>query len=125
MNVKVVDASAVAAILFDEPEADDVANTVEGAHLVAPFQLDYELANVCVVKSRRRPAERDEIVRTFDLRDRLNVQMRAVDAAGVVAIAEATGLTAYDASYFWLARSLGVELVTQDRRLRAAAQAAI
>ncbi len=41
----------------------------------------------------------------------------------VVSLALATGLTAYDASYLWLARLLGAELVTLDRRLAAAASA--
>ncbi len=125
MNVRVVDASAAAAVLFDEPEADDVATTLEGHQLVAPWLLEYELANVCLVKVRRRPCERDALVRAFHLRHRLHVQMREVDAVGVVAIAEETRLTAYDASYLWLARFLGAELVTLDRRLRAAAHAAI
>ena len=121
MNVEIVDASAMAEILFDQPEADDVASPLEDGHLVGPRLLRYELAKVCLVKLRRRPAERQAIVRAFELRHRLHVQMREVDAVGVVAIAEETGLIAYDASYLWLARFLGVELITLDRRLRAAA----
>jgi predicted nucleic acid-binding protein len=42
---KVVDASALAALLFAEPEADSIAQ-LEGARLVAPSLLDFELANV-------------------------------------------------------------------------------
>ncbi|MFP4126244.1 MAG: hypothetical protein ACLFU0_06310 [Alphaproteobacteria bacterium] len=53
------------------------------------------------------------------------MQLRELDAVGVVAIAAETRLTAYEASYLWLARFLGAELVTLDRRLRAAAHAAI
>jgi len=34
-----------------------------------------------------------------------------------------TGLTVYDASYLWLARRLGAELVTLDKALDAAARA--
>jgi predicted nucleic acid-binding protein len=32
-------------------------------------------------------------------------------------LAAATGLTAYDASYLWLARRLGADLVTLDKQL--------
>jgi predicted nucleic acid-binding protein len=39
----------------------------------------------------------------------------------VVLLAEATKLSFYDASYLWLSRSLGVPLVTLDRRLEDAA----
>jgi hypothetical protein len=40
----------------------------------------------------------------------------------VLTLAAATGLTAYDASYLWLARRLGAKRVTLDRQLAAAAQ---
>jgi len=46
----------------------------------------------------------------------------AVDRAAMLDLAEATGLLPYDASHLWLARSLGRELVTLDRK-RAAASA--
>ena len=39
----------------------------------------------------------------------------------VLALASATGLTAYDASYLWLARRLGAPLVTLDAQLARAA----
>jgi len=41
----------------------------------------------------------------------------AVDHDGVLALAASTGLTAYDASYLWLARRLSADLVTLDRQL--------
>lgn len=41
--------------------------------------------------------------------------------SGILELAEATGLTAYDASYLWVAHSMGAELVTLDRKLAAAA----
>ena len=42
-----------------------------------------------------------------------------VDQSAVVRLASATGLSSYDASCLWLARDLGVELITLDRRLAA------
>jgi predicted nucleic acid-binding protein len=40
-----------------------------------------------------------------------------VDHADTVLVSVATGLSAYDASYLWLAGHLGARLVTLDRRL--------
>jgi predicted nucleic acid-binding protein len=54
--------------------------------------------------------------------DRLLVDLVAVDTAAVVNVAEETGLTAYDASYLWLARELRSDLVTLDTALHAAAR---
>jgi predicted nucleic acid-binding protein len=119
-DAKVVDASALAALLFAEPEAENIAKRLEEARLAAPSLIDFELANVCVTKMRRQPSRRDAIRAAFDLANRLRVETIAVDHAAIVDLAEATGLTAYDASYLWLARALGAELVTLDRKLAGA-----
>ncbi len=123
MAVKVVDASALAALLFGEPEAEDVAGRLGGARLVAPALLGFELANVCLIKSRRHPEQQAALMAALRLRGRLGVEPVAVDHDGTVQLAVATGLTAYDASYLWLSRQLGAELVTLDRQLAKAAAA--
>jgi predicted nucleic acid-binding protein len=117
MPVKVVDASALAALLFGEPEAEAVAEQLVDARLVAPALLDFELANVCLIKARRHPEQRPVLTAAFQLRGRLAVNAVAVDHDGALELAAATGLTAYDASYLWLARRLGAELVTLDKQL--------
>ena len=88
--------------------------------MAAPSLLDYELANVCLTKIKRQPAQREALRAAFRLAHRLKIDAVAVDHAATLDLAEATGLTAYDASYLWLARSLGGELVTLDRKLAAA-----
>ena len=117
MPVKGIDASALAALLFGEPEAEDVAAQLDAARLVAPALLGFEVANVCLVESRRHPDQAAALRAAFRLRARLGVEEVAVDQDEVLELAAATGLTAYDASYLWLSRRLGAELVTLDRRL--------
>ena len=116
-RVSVVDASALAAILFGEPEGEAVAQFLAGSRLVAPALLAFELANVCLSKMRRQPQLREALFEAFQLRERMALEEAMVDAAGVVRLAAETGLTAYDASYLWLARELGADLITLDRQL--------
>ena len=123
MAVKVVDASAAAALLFGEPEADEIAKRLGSERRVAPPLIAFELANVCLTKIRRHRDQRPALLAAFGLRVRLAVEEIAVDHAEVVTLAASTGLTGYDASYLWLARALGAELVTLDRRLAQAADA--
>ena len=104
MPVKVVDASALAALLFGEPEAESVADRLGDARLVAPALLGFELANVCLIKSRRHPEQQPALAAAFRLRGRLAIEEVNVDLDGALELAAATGLTAYDASYLWLTR---------------------
>lgn len=121
MRVAVVDASVLAAVLFVEPEADDVVRRLGGARLAAPALLPYELANVCVQKARRRPAERrllvDRLARVVDL----GISEVSVDAVEVATLALESSLTAYDAAYLWVARSIGAPLISLDADLVRAA----
>jgi len=121
MDVKVVDASALAAIMFDEPEGEVVAVRLEDARLIAPVLLGFEIANVCLTKLRRDPEARAAILEAFVLQGGLTIESAHVDHAGVLILAEQTRLTGYDASYLWLAQRLNAELITLDRPLRRAA----
>lgn len=120
MDVKVVDASAIAALLFGEPDANEIAERLGNARLVAPALFGFELANVCLIKSRRHAGQREALREAFQLRHRLGVEEVAVDHDAILDLAAETGLTAYDASYLWAARQFRAELVTLDRQLATA-----
>jgi predicted nucleic acid-binding protein len=121
----VVDASALAAIVFQEPQAESVSRRLEGAIVFAPELLKFELASVAWKKAQRRPAEAVKILCALSiaLDHRWNLTWQDVQPADVVLTANATGLSAYDASYLWLAGSLGADLVTLDPRVAAASAA--
>ena len=118
----VVDASALAALVFNEPGAEDIARRLEGALVHAPTLLQYELANVAWKKATRRPSDAPALLRAVGdaLDEDAGINWCDVPAADAVLAALGTGLTAYDAAYVWLAGFLGAELVTLDRRVAAA-----
>jgi predicted nucleic acid-binding protein len=103
--------------MFTEPAREEVAARIEGVLLIAPQLLPFELANTCLSKCRRHPDLRAELIAQFERLAALNINLRDVDFLGVRALTEETGLTAYDASYLWLARSLNADLVTLDSKL--------
>ncbi len=53
----------------------------------------------------------------------LDINLDTIDVAEAIALAERARLSLYDASYLWLARVLGAELVTLDDELARAGQA--
>lgn len=121
MSVKVVDASAAVALLFGEPAAEQVATRLGSARLVAPALLGFEIANIGWKKVLRHPELRDKLLAAHRLFDALAIDTVAVEQHAVLLLALETGLTGYDASYLWLARQLGAELVTLDAHLAAVA----
>ncbi len=119
---KVVDASALAAVCCAEAADYGEAAQVRDCELVAPALLDFELVNVCISKLRRLPADPERLLAGYRARWTLGIETMDVDHVAVLALAQRTGLTGYDASYLHLAQTLGIELVTLDRKLAQAAE---
>jgi predicted nucleic acid-binding protein len=122
MRRVVVDASAIAAIVFNEPEAAQWVPRLEGAALFAPTLLRYELLSVAGKKCRHARDDSPRLIRALALAldPRAGITWMDPDPADVVLMAIATGLTTYDASYLCLAGLLDADLVTADRALAAA-----
>ncbi len=117
MSDKVVDASALAAIAFAEPGADAVIDQIDGHRLHAPTLIVFELMNVAWKRSKKQPAATALFLQALEVLEGLGLRFRGIDQGEVVRLGLATGLTAYDATYLWLARALAMPLVTLDKKL--------
>ena len=67
MTRVVVDASALAALVFQEPEGDAVRQRLDGAAVFAPALLRFELMNTAWKKVRRQPADAAKILTALSL----------------------------------------------------------
>ena len=121
MPVKVVDASALGALVFAEPDAGDVMNELSDAMLIAPSLIHYELASICLKKIHNHPSKTNELILAFQMAGRLAIETVAVNHVEVIELAKRTQLTTYDACYLWLVQKTNATLVTLDRRLKKAA----
>ena len=115
--ILVVDASAIAAVLYGEPEGATIRAHVRGETMIAPSLIDYELANSSLKKIRREPEKGAVVLAMLRGLETLAIRRVPTPALDVAALAVKTGLSAYDASYLWLAMSNDCELVTLDARL--------
>lgn len=88
--------------------------------MIAPALLDVELVSASLKKLRKNDQQKAEIIELFLSRNQIRWERRSVDHEAVFSLAIATGLSAYDASYLWLAETENVELVTLDQKLAAA-----
>jgi predicted nucleic acid-binding protein len=100
MAVKVVDASAIGALLFGEP---------------------FEVASICRKKLQRHGVQRHVILMALAMFGDMDIERIEIHLPGILSLAEQTRLTIYDASYLWLAGQAKAELVTLDQKLAAAA----
>jgi predicted nucleic acid-binding protein len=120
VTAKVVDASALASILFSEPTLSAMLARLSGHTLIAPTLLPFELANACVKKARAHPQHSVFFLQSLNGFEALGVDLRPVNSHAAAKLAHHTNLSAYDASYLWLARELNLELVTLDEKLNRA-----
>ena len=103
----VVDASALAAVLFAEPAGALMQEKLRDTRLIAPALLPFELASIYAKKCRRYPKDVGLLQRQWQW-------LRAL------ALALQHRLTPYDASYLWLALDQNLPLATLDTQLEAA-----
>ncbi len=118
MAGSIADASVLAALLFNEPRAAEAATLIGTTRLLEPTLLASELASVCRKKIRQNPDLRGPLLTSLEIGLALQIEWIEVDHVAVVNMALETGLTTYDATYLWLARTLQLPLLTFDEQLR-------
>lgn len=117
MPDRVVDASVIAAIAFEESRADEAAESIRDARLFAPDIFPYELTSVALKKTRIVPSRRFDI--EMRLRTALAMRIALIPTTPVelLKLALETNLTVYDAAYLQAARRIRCPLVTLDAKL--------
>ena len=117
----VVDCSAISGLLFQEHWQAQAAQKITDRALHAPYLLQAELANVAVKKHKQGLAQiADDGLAQFQVMD---IDLHPVKVQEVIALALRYQLSAYDASYLWLAAELKAPLATFDEKLATAAKA--
>jgi len=115
----VMDCSALAGIVFQEPWQDQALQRIAGRTLHAPGLLPYEITSVALKKLRRGEAHAaDGLEQALGM----DIELHDMNLQEVCALANRYQLSAYDAAYLWLAAELKAPLATFDEKLGTAAQ---
>ena len=123
MPASVVDASVLGAWCFREPRADEAFDLLKGRDLYAPYLLAYEVTSIARRKVTRYAEHLNSIVYALQVALALRINWYDTDHLEVLKLALKSNLTTYDASYLYLARELGLPLITFDQRLARASEA--
>lgn len=116
----VVDCSVLAGALFQEPWQEQSQARMAGHALFAPILLAHEICSVALKKARRGAAvaAAEGLARWQEV----VIELSEADVPQTFALAQRYQLSAYDASYLWLATALRCPLATFDATLAQAAQ---
>ena len=116
--IRIVDASAIGAVLLVEQESAWVTEQTDGSELIGPAILPFEVGNICWKRLRRSPADTDRVMAIWSAWSAsLPVRLVMPDPTYTLRLAYETGLTFYDASYVRLAQDYDADLVSLDAQL--------
>ena len=117
----VIDASAILAVIVDEPDRDRVVEMTAGHSLVGPGSIPWEVGNAFSSMLKQRRLGLEDAKRGLDIFQSVPIRYLAVDLENAIAIADASNLYAYDAYFLDCASRHAAPLLTLDRPLRKAA----
>ena len=112
----------MAAVVFDEAERRQIEPQLADGVIFVPALFEIEMASVCLKKIRLHPEEREKLLAAFEKFLLLPIVESGIDLSETISLAMDERLSLYDASYLWLARHLGMKLVTLDSTLAKAAK---
>lgn len=117
----VIDASAVAEILFGTEAGRRAAALIDGHELLAPQHLTAEVASVIRGWSLSEQITDEQALRAFGEFDALGIEQMPMMSMLPAVYALRHNVSAYDAMYVVLARAAQCSLLTLDARLAASA----
>jgi predicted nucleic acid-binding protein len=117
----VIDTSALLAVLLDEPERPALVARTQGAALLAPGSVPWEVGNALIAGFRRRRLNPTQVQDAWASFERIPLRLLPVAVRKALELAEELGLYAYDAYILEAARAHRVPLLATDKRLQTAA----
>jgi len=113
----VADASAFLAVVLNESDRDWIINKTTGQSIISPEVLPYEIGNALIAVKRKGRLNDREILRAFDLSQRIAVRLVSVKIHDAMKIALRFNIYAYDAYYLQCCIENKLPLISLDDRM--------
>ena len=113
----VSDASAFLAVALNETDRHWIIEKTFGCAIVSPEVLPYEIGNALIVVKRRGRLTGGEIVRAFDISQRIAVRLVPVKIPEAMKLAIRFNIYAYDAYYVQCCIESRLPLISLDSRM--------
>jgi len=117
MNV-LLDASAIIAVIADEPEAQIVINCTKGAVIMSPYIISYEVTNALTRMMRKGIiTTKEQMIELIQNFKKIPLKILDVDLEKTLEIAWSFKIYAYDAFYLETAKRLGLPIISFDSNM--------
>jgi len=113
----VADASAFLAVVLNESDRDWVIHKTTGRSMVSPEVLPYEIGNALIAMKKKGRLNDREILRAFELTQRIAVRLVSVKIHEAIKIAVRFNIYAYDAYYLQCCIENKLPLISLDDRM--------
>jgi len=113
----VADASAFLAVVLNESDRDWIIHNTTGRSIISPEVLPYEIGNALIAVKRKGRLNDREILRAFDLSQRIAVRLVSVNIRDAMKIALRFNIYAYDAYYLQCCLENKSPLISLDNRM--------
>jgi predicted nucleic acid-binding protein len=109
-----VDASAIMAVIVEEPNKEKVINLTKNAIVLSPNMITYEIANGLTKMMKRKIIGKENMVILYKYFKKINIKFIEIDIEKALEIAMEYNIYAYDACYLESANRLKLPLLTFD-----------
>jgi len=117
-----VDTSVVIAVIANEPEKQRLIRMTEGADLIAPHSVHWEIGNAFSAMLKRGRIEMEQAAKAIEVYRQICIRFVDVELRKALDIADELGIYAYDAYLVRCAVKYGTALMSLDRGLVEAAR---
>ncbi|MDZ7737163.1 MAG: hypothetical protein U5P41_14550 [Gammaproteobacteria bacterium] len=117
MLVRVVDATAVSAVLFGEPAADYIVEQLEDAVIIVPTVLESHLCEICLQKMDDGDGYDGRYLEALSLLQVMDLHTIKQDPSEIVRFAAEKNITVSEAYYLRLVYAFDADLVSLNETL--------
>lgn len=117
-----VDTSVLIAVIVNEPERAVLISLTEGAVLIAPASVHWEIGNALSSMLRRNRITLDQALAAIDIYYDIPIRFVEIDMEAALSIAASSSIYAYDAYLIRCAERYRTPLLTLDHGLEQVAR---
>ena len=118
----VSDTNILLAVIFNEPEKDNIIQLTSGNEAIAPEILPYEVGNALSAMIKRKQITQKEALKAQKAINDIPVRLMSIDISQALKLAIDFNIYAYDAYFLQCAINQSCPLLTLDKGMKKVAK---